>query len=285
MSHQNALPIVRLDEAVGGYMPLWGRWFFSLQNINEGAKKALITKIRAAINENFGHRDSEGRLFAQALVVTKLGGFTLFPREILQPRITFAPKGSEVLILGQFLRELEVVLVEAGAKAKLLKALDLFASLGCGDHDHHSRCRILDKTTSRNKGEEHLASVRLAWQEYLASFLWESTQRSQIEAPDLLEEILLSYPSLDLLVTLDLFKKNLNAGSPNTVLFHPFLKNYYAPDEIEEALSRLIGKELLSQTSPISQIRNPKRPISYYQATVVPGPAAKYLQHHRLPTI
>jgi len=93
MSHQNSLPIVRLDEAVGGYLPLWGRWFFTLQNINEGAKKELIAKIRAAIGESFGRRDSEGRVCSQALMVTKLGGFTLFPREILQPRRTFAPQG------------------------------------------------------------------------------------------------------------------------------------------------------------------------------------------------
>ena len=285
MSHQHFLPIVRLDEAVSSYMPLWGRWFFSLQNINEGAKKELLAKIRTAIGENFGRRDSEGRVCSQALMVTKLGGFTLFPREILQPRLTFAPKGSEVVILAQFLKELEAMLVGLNTKAKLLKALDIFASLGCAERHHHSRCRILDKATSREKGEEHLAQVRLAWQEYLPSFLWEGDQRSEIAAPDLLEEILLSYPPLDLLVTLDLFRKNLNAGSANTVLFSRFLRSYYSAAEIEKTLSHLIAKGLLSQTSPVSESRHPQRPFFYYQASVLPGPAAKYLQHHRLPTI
>jgi len=177
------------------------------------------------------------------------------------------------------------MLEEAGTKAKLLKALDLFASLRCGDHHHHSRCRFLDQAHSKAHGEEHLAGIRLAWQEYLPSFLWEATQRSEMVAPDLLEEILLGYPPLDLLVILDLFRKNLNAGSANTVLFSRFLRSYYSAAEIEEALSHLIVKGLLSQTSPVSESRHPQRPFFYYKASVLPGPAAKYLQHHRLPTI
>jgi hypothetical protein len=190
-----------------------------------------------------------------------------------------------VVILAQFLKELEAMLIGLGAKAKLLKALDLFASLGCEERHHHSRCHILDKATSKTEGKEHLAQVRLVWQEYLPYFLWEGTQRSEITAPDLLEEILLAYPPLDLLVTLDLFKKNLHSGSANTVVFSRFLKNHYTADEIEEALLHLMAKGLLYQVSPISEYQRPYTSNFYYSARVIPGPAAKYLQHHHLPTI
>jgi len=225
-------------------------WNFRILHLRTRPRITLAHRLVETLNETYLSQE------------TSISGELFYPHPVAREDEWDIGQGEAVGAAGfrLYLENVPTIRIAAGFVPPRLNFLEEFATLTVGLAQstgltvrvqmlraldgllpgHFSKCGLLE-TFDPEFWAQHLKKVRSTWEDYLAFLLADSPVRNGIIQPEMISEILLEYPDLDLKILLDLL-----AGARRTtpIYLSSFVRSQ-SDEEIKGALGRLTAQGFL----------------------------------------
>ena len=245
--------IIRLESVEPDKLYLTGRqtvWNFRILHLQTRARVTLVHRLVETVNETY--LPQETSLFGETFYSKPIAreddwdivqngavgaeGFSLCLENVPAIRAAAGFASARSNFLEEFTTAALALTQSMGltVRVQMLRALDGLLP------GHFSKCGLLENFDPEF-WEQHLSEVRATWENYLAFLLADSPVRNGITQPEVISEILLEYPDLDLKILLDLL-----AGARRTapIYLSSFVRSQ-SDEKIIMALNRLAAHGFL----------------------------------------